>query len=116
MAQPGGGWRNMPPDSIATRTTAVMADSLNLSAAQLAKVQEVNLSFAQKQSEIRATHEGDWENMRGAMQQLRKEKEVELGKYLTTDQMNKWTMVQQNRRGHREKRRGDKKKKRSEQR
>ena len=98
MAQPGGNWRDRTPESMAERTTQHMADSLNLSSAQLEKISAVNLDFAKKIASARAENMGDREAMRSTMRGLRVEQMAALGKYLTTDQLTKWKSIQEQRR------------------
>lgn len=113
FAQPGRNWNAQPPDSVAAKTTKIMADSLNLSSAQVSRIESVNLLFANKMAETRKGNVGDREGMRSAMQQLRIEQNEQLEKYLTTDQFNKWLRIQEYRRQNRRSGQSDKIRKRN---
>jgi len=89
-----GGLRNLSADSIATLNTNRMTDSLSLSAAQAAKVFEVNLEFEKNRKFLRKESQGDWQAMRGKMTALRTAHREALGKYLTADQENQWKRIQ----------------------
>lgn len=102
-AQRWGG-PQISPDSSALRQTTVMTDSLTLSAAQAKKIHEVNLDFAHQLKAARDKYAGDRENMRPAMQALRKAQQTAWSKFLTSDQLAQWQGVMQR---QREKRRGN---------
>ena len=102
QAQPRGQWQNMTADSIAAQTTMMMVDSLNLSTAQEKKIYAVNLDHAQKQKALRKEFIGDREGIRTGMQLLRSEHHTALVQFLTTDQMDKWKSIQQERRKKRQ--------------
>lgn len=93
-------------ESMAERNTKMMTDSLALSDAQKEKIAEVNLKYAQKMKEVRqnarakATDDNPM-NVREEMQNLRKEQNVELKKYMTTEQYTKWNEIQKNQRANR---------------
>jgi len=125
-AQRGGG-RNMDPQKMSERQTAMMTDSLALSDAQKGKITQVNLEYSKKMIDIRkAAREnstGDRSSIRTQMQTLRTEQKAELKKYLTAEQFEKWEKIESNRgqnrrgkgqRGDRRKK-GDRKKSKKEQ-
>lgn len=85
----------------ADRQTEQMASQLSLSAEQKAKVKVVNEKYAQKMQDLRASTE-DRTQLRPEMQKLRQEQEAEISKYLTKEQTDKWTKVQDERKGRRE--------------
>lgn len=116
IAQRGG--NNQDPETRAKRQTQLMVDSLSLSTAQADKVGAVNMEYAKKMSdlrtEMRSNEQMDRDAMRSAMQKLRAEQDEALGKYLTADQVQKWTTLQsemRSKRGGKGKRRGNKKRK-----
>ncbi len=102
QAEAQRGRRNMDPEQLAERQTAMMKDSLVLSEAQVEKIAAVNLLYANKMDEerkkMRNNNEGDREAMRSEMrtlmQNLRMEQKAELKKYLTAEQFEKWEKIE----------------------
>ena len=72
---------NFNPEERAQKETARMTTELTLSEAQVLKVGEVNLKYANKTSELFKAE--DRTQMREQMQTLRAEKAEEIKKYLT---------------------------------
>jgi hypothetical protein len=88
-AQRGG-----DPTQRAEMQTKMMADSLSLSSRQGEKVKEINLKYANKQTEARqANADGDWEQMRAKMEALRTEQNAELKTVLTNEQYERWQKI-----------------------
>lgn len=98
-AQPGS-W-NADPEQRATQQTAMMTEKLSLSEAQSAKVQEINLKYANKMKEAREKSAGDREAMRGAIGTIRQEQDAELQTALTEDQWKQWVAYREEFRGGR---------------
>ncbi|MDR1762617.1 MAG: DUF4890 domain-containing protein [Dysgonamonadaceae bacterium] len=80
---PGGG--QFSPEDFAKRQTEWMTKELNLTDAQIAPVDSVNLLYAKKQQEL-FKPDGDREAMREAMQTINAEKEAAFAKILTEEQ------------------------------
>lgn len=108
-AQGRGGNRN--PADRAKAQTQLMADSLQLSAAQVDKIAAVNLEFAEKTTALRkemrnSEEQVDRETMRSKMQALRQDQKAALNKYLTQAQIEKWETMQESIQQNRSSRRG----------
>lgn len=101
QAQPGGGGRDMNPEQRAERQTTQMKQDLALSDAQAAKVQEINLKYANKAKEAREKADGNWEGMRETMTAMRQEQDKELQTVLTQEQWQQWSKLVEERRANR---------------
>ncbi len=99
---------NIDPKEAAEKQTETMTKSLALSEAQAAKVQEVNLKYAEKRQELFRSQRDDRSQMRSAMREMNTARMAELKKFLTAEQYTKYEEVQaeerKNRRGKRGKR------------
>lgn len=103
-SQAQGGGRNGGRDPIqrAEMQTKIMVDSLSLSTKQGEKVKEINLKYANKQTEARqANTDGDWEQMRAKMDALRTEQNTELKTVLTQSQFDHWQKISEEMAKHR---------------
>ncbi|MCC6462614.1 MAG: DUF4890 domain-containing protein [Saprospiraceae bacterium] len=100
QAQPGGGPGRMSPEQRAEQQTTNMTEQLSLSEAQSSKVGEINLKYAQKMKELRASADGDRDAMRAAMGTIRQEQDAELQTVLTQDQWKKWDAYRQEQRAN----------------
>ena len=104
------------PEENARAQTQRMTDSLTLSSAQVVKVEEINLKYANLQADFRSkardSEEFDREAMRAGMKKLRDEQKTELKKILTSDQFDQFEKMEAARRENREGKRGGKKGKR----
>jgi|GEM_PF-3572203 len=89
-AQGFGRGQGLSAEERADRQTTSMAKQLSLSEAQMAKVKEVNLQFANKMREARSNSNGDRSKMRETMLSLRDEHKAEIKKYLTSEQFENW--------------------------
>ncbi|MBK8426981.1 MAG: DUF4890 domain-containing protein [Lewinellaceae bacterium] len=100
---PGGGERpSMDPVKRAEKQTAMMTEQLTLSEAQAAKVQEINLKYAEKSKAMReANTSGDRTAMREQMTALRTAQDAELKTMLTSDQWAAWEKIQAEQRENR---------------
>lgn len=100
---PGGGERpSMDPVKRAEQQTAMMTEQLTLSEAQAAKVQEINLKYAQQSKAMReANTSGDRTAMREQMTALRTAQDAELKTMLTSDQWAAWEKIQAEQRANR---------------
>jgi len=85
MAQPPA------PEDMAKQETELMKSQLNLNAAQLTKVEAINLKYAQKMGEMfSAGPGGDFAEMEKKMTAIEIGKRGELEKILTSDQLKKY--------------------------
>ncbi len=86
---PGGGQGRMQMSAadLAEKQTKWMSDILDLSERQLQKVKEINMKYAEKMMNERQSAVGNREAMRSLMMKLTKEKDEELKKVLTDDQL-----------------------------
>jgi Spy/CpxP family protein refolding chaperone len=75
--------RTMNPDTMAKRQTAYMKSELALKDEQVAKVQDINLKYAQKVKAL-------MDQMHEQMQAVEKEKVNDLSTVLTSDQLKKY--------------------------
>lgn len=80
------------PQERAERLTVSMTEQLALTAEQVAKVQEINLSRFTEQHDLRQKNQGtaDRDAMRGQMKALRQKYDTELKAAITTDQYAKY--------------------------
>ena len=82
------------PEENAKAQTQRMTDSLTLSTAQAAKVEEINLKYANLQADFRTkareSEDFDRSAMREGMQKIRLEQKAELKIVLTSDQYTKY--------------------------
>ncbi len=110
QAQRGG--RGGDPTEMAMKQTQRMTDSLTLSNAQINKVSEINLKYAEKMSAIRKaareSEDFDRSMMRESMKQMRNDQKAELQTILTKDQWTKFEKMEEARKQKREGRRGKK--------
>jgi Spy/CpxP family protein refolding chaperone len=74
------------PESHAKRQTEMMKTKLSLNAEQAAKIESINLKYAQKSKAQR-------EEMHKSMQTLREDKDKETGAVLTKEQMDKYNAL-----------------------
>ncbi|MBK6929418.1 MAG: DUF4890 domain-containing protein [Saprospirales bacterium] len=100
QAQPGGG-RMMNPEQRAEQQTTLMTEKLALSEAQVNKVQEINLRYANKMKDARDQADGDWEAMRETMGLIRQEQDNELQTVLTQEQWQQWVAYREEMRANR---------------
>lgn len=89
QAQPGSG-RGMTAEQRAEQQTTLMTEKVTLSEAQVAKVKEINLKYANKMREARDQADGDWSAMRETMDAIRNDHDKELQTVLTKEQWTKW--------------------------
>lgn len=89
------------PEEMAKRETEWMKNKLALSGEQLVKVDSLNMAFARKRSAIFEESQGDFENARTRMEDLRKQKKEELKKFLSAEQLNTYDEEQAARRQRR---------------
>ena len=115
-AQPGErgrrGERGGTIEERVAEQTKRMTEALDLSTAQGEKIKAVHLKYAEKMASIRkeVRESGDWETMREIMPAIREQQNEEINKYLTTEQREKWTVVQKEREAKRGERREKRKK------
>lgn len=84
-----------------------MYAQLNLSAAQITKVEEITTKYqAKRQALFESNIEGGREAMRGEMQKQRAEQDKELSGVMTKEQFAKYQEIQKSQRGRRGGRRG----------
>jgi len=86
----GRGNRDMDPKEFADRQTSRMKESLELTTAQLPKVEKLNLEYAEKMKEARDQAGEDREAMRSKMMEMIKEKDTKLKVILTEEQWTKF--------------------------
>ena len=98
-----GGRSPMSAEQIAQRNTDWMKKDLNLTEAQIAPVDSINLVYAKAQVVLFQSASGDREKIREAMNALSTHKEEALSSVLTKDQMDvyKQRIQQMNERGNR---------------
>ncbi len=85
--QPPQGRQRMTVEERAKQITEWMTTELNLTSAQIAPVDSINLLFAQAQRVLFQAAEGDRDKIRENMTVLAKEKETALAKVLTPEQL-----------------------------
>ena len=78
-----------------------MYAQLNLSAAQVVKVEEISAKYQAKLTAFRENNNGDREAMRGEMQKQREEQNQELSGVMTKEQFAKYLEIQKSQRGQR---------------
>ncbi|MCB0661844.1 MAG: hypothetical protein KDC24_03815 [Saprospiraceae bacterium] len=88
MAQRGGIQKS--PEEWATEQTGYMEEQLVLSTAQKEKLYAANLDFANKAKAVREDETIERGMIREKMQELREENDLEVQKYLTQEQWEKW--------------------------
>jgi Spy/CpxP family protein refolding chaperone len=96
QAQGGGGPRGGDPVQRAEMQTKMMVDSLSLSSKQGEKVKEINLKYAKKRqetSESMSADGGNWQLMKGLMEDIRNEQNAELRTVLTKEQYDHWLKI-----------------------
>ncbi|MFK7774478.1 MAG: hypothetical protein AB8F94_20210 [Saprospiraceae bacterium] len=71
-----------------------MYAELNLSAAQIVKVEEISTKYQAKRKASRDSNNGDREAMRGEMQKQREEQNKELSSVMTKEQFAKYLEIQ----------------------
>ena len=99
----GRGNRDMDPKEFADRQTSRMHELLELTAAQLPKVEKLNLEYAEKMKEVRDQAGEDREAMRSKMMEMIKEKDAKLKAILSEEQ---WTKFEADRKERMQNRRG----------
>lgn len=93
----GGGPADRTPEEMAERQTKAMTEHLGLDEAQVAKIKELNLAFAQKMKANRDQVEAQREANREAMVARREEHAEALKKILTEEQFQKWESAREGR-------------------
>lgn len=84
LAQPGG--PPPSPEEMAKRQTTHLAEELDLDDAQKAKLQEINLAFAQKLEAMREEGRDHREAMREKRETVQKERVAQLKEVLSEEQ------------------------------
>lgn len=79
--------KRMTVEERAQRTTEWMKNTLDLTEAQIAPVDSINLLFVKAQHILFQTSEGDRAKIKDALEALEEQKIVALGKVLTPEQM-----------------------------
>ena len=88
---PQGGRPQFNPEDRAKQETQWMKTTLTLTDAQIPQIDTINLKYAKKQMELRnQVQGGDREAMRSKRQELQNQKNEELKKVLSEDQMKKY--------------------------
>jgi len=103
-AQSFGNQPGMTPEERADRLTTSMSNQLSLSQAQIAKVKEANLIFANQLLQARRGNKGDRSKMRETMLAIRVEHNAEIKKYLTAEQFENWEKIETQQRAERRQR------------
>lgn len=93
----GGGPADRTPEEIAERQTKAMTEHLELDEAQVTKIKEVNLAFAQKMKANRDQADKEREAMRETAEGTRKEHAEALKNVLTEEQFQKWESAREGR-------------------
>jgi len=97
--------REMPkPEEMAKRQTQSIKDSLKLDEKQTAKVEAINLEYAQKMRKIWDSELGQGEKMQ-EIQVMNNNKDYEIKKCLTKEQAKRYQKIQDAMRARREERR-----------
>lgn len=94
------------PEERAEKQTAMMKEELSLTEDQVAKVEEINLKYAQKNEELREQYKGEREAIMTAFRESQQLKEEELAQVLTEEQMTKLQEKKEEMRSQRRGRRG----------
>ncbi|MEZ5056587.1 MAG: hypothetical protein R2879_06055 [Saprospiraceae bacterium] len=81
------------PEEWAAMRTEMMKENLDLSETQLAKIQEINLDFAQKSHAIRHDESVDRSKIKGMLDDLKEEHEDNIKSNLTDIQYEQWVVV-----------------------
>jgi hypothetical protein len=89
LAQTGADLKNKTPEQRAQFQTEMMTDKLKLSADQTAKVQAINLKYAQKMEPIIKSDAGRFSKFKQA-KALLKDKDAELKGVFTADQFKQY--------------------------
>jgi hypothetical protein len=74
-----------------------MAETLELDAEQKKKILKLELDFYNKMQTVRSNNQGDFEAMRSAMQESRKQRQEKYKEILTKPQMDKLTQLMEQR-------------------
>lgn len=93
----GGGPADQTPEQMAERQTKAMTEHLGLDEAQVAKIKELNLAFAEKMKANRDQVEAQRETNREAMLANRKDHAEALKNILTEEQFQKWESAREGR-------------------
>ena len=75
-----------------------MYAQLNLSAAQIVKVEEISAKYQAKRKALRESSNGDRETMRGEMRKQQEEQNTELSSVMTKEQFAKYLEIQKTQR------------------
>jgi Spy/CpxP family protein refolding chaperone len=96
-AQPEGGPPS--PEQMAKMETEQMKSGLNLNADQLAKVEAINLKYAQKMGEMfQQGPPSDFAEMQKKMEEINTQKRAEFAEFLSDEQMKKYDEMMAERR------------------
>ncbi|MCB0514512.1 MAG: DUF4890 domain-containing protein [Chitinophagales bacterium] len=101
MHRPDGEHERLTPEQRAEKMTQKMAEELNLSKEQYAKVLELNKQMGAKMEEQRARHEQDRERNKAEMMELRDAHDAKLKGILTPEQYEKFAAHRDDRMEHR---------------
>ncbi|MFT4758771.1 MAG: hypothetical protein ACI9XO_001472 [Paraglaciecola sp.] len=94
-AQRGG--KKMNADQMAERQTTHMVEKLNLDERQAAKVQELNLKYANKVLAAKKNNEGTREAMQPVRKAIETKKSAEMKLVLNAEQFEQYSKMQQKR-------------------
>jgi hypothetical protein len=95
-AQPGGQGGSFSPEDMAKRQTEQMGEYIKMDKALTTKVHELNLKYAKKSQELRAGRsfmdmsDSEREKMRAQMTAQQEEKDKEIKKILSADQVKQY--------------------------
>ncbi len=89
--------RQWSPKDMAERQTQMMNEQLNLSEQQLKQVESINLNMAKEFENLRNESDGDREKMRILRNDLMTRKNQKLEEVLTTEQFERYLMLEEER-------------------
>ena len=92
-AQRGGG-RSVDPEQMAEQQTTRMIEQLSLDEAQAAKVQAINLTYAEKIQAVRQDNRGNREAMKETLTAIQADKTAELKGILTAEQIESYEALE----------------------
>ncbi len=97
----GDGRRGQRDPEAQKKRQQEMYAQLNLSEAQVVKVEEISAKYQAKRKTLRESNNGDREAMRGEMQKQREDQNKELSSVMTKEQFAKYLEIQKTQRGGR---------------
>ncbi len=89
----GGKVNFRTPEEIANRDNEWMNKDLKLSPAQLIKIEEINLKYANKMQALREQYQGNRQEMRSRRAELDGQKRTELASALSAEQIKKYDEI-----------------------